>query len=812
MMSNHRIYTVEILTLTCVLIVWSSTSFCAERVDFRRDVAPILERHCLSCHNDRDRRGGLSLQSGASAAKGGESGRVVVPGEPESSYLLDVVIPSDGAAEMPKDESPLEADEVDTIRRWIAGGAVWPDELVLKPPVLWSVKPLVRPEVPTDVTATAAFPIRNPIDAFAAARHREAGLEAAPQADRHTLLRRLHLDITGLPPSPTAVESFVADSNPKTYERLVDELLKSPHYGERWGRYWLDLARYADSEGYLGDALRPHAWVYREWVIDAINRDLPFDQFTIEQLAGDLLEKPTLAQKIATGFHRNTLRNTEAGVDLELYRTKEVVDRVNTTGMVWLGLTLGCAECHDHKNDPISQKEFYRLYALFNNANPIGIPVTRPWEMAEYETSMKSWQPKWNELVAQLQKYENGELTKDQRAVIATVLAANDKSFAWKKIADFYKTKEAGWDDLKARIDDQFGKRPSRPATKARAFIKRTKDRRETFVHIRGVYTRRGDKVDPGTPAILPALTSGSEEPDRLDLARWLFHEKNPLTARVAVNRIWQHLFGYGLVVTPNDFGNKGARPTHPQLLDWLATEYRRLGWSRKAMIRLIVNSSTYRLSSAANAVPSQQHVSNQLLWRQNSYRVSAEIVRDLHLTASGLLDRTIGRRGIRPPLPAFVTEVGRSVKWPVSQGSERYRRGMYIFFKRTVPYPMLMTFDAPDSTISCSRRERSNTPLQALTLLNDPVFFECAQVLGRQLAGKHHEDVSAAIEELFLRCLGRPPIDRERKLLTVTYQDLLRLKQSETPQVSKSDDPKTAAMIALARIVMNLDEFITRD
>jgi len=800
--------------LLSVLVVSLSDSSLAEPIDFLRDVAPILERRCLSCHNDRDRRGGLSLQSGASAAKGGESGKVIVPGKPETSYLLDVVVPSDGMAEMPKDESPLEADEVDTIRQWIAGGAVWPDELVLKPPLLWSLKPLVRPKVkiPADVAGTDAFPIRNPIDAFVAAKHRKAGLTVAPQADRRTLLRRLHLDITGLPPSPTAVESFVADSTPKSYDRVVDELLRSPHYGERWGRYWLDLARYADSEGYLGDALRPHAWVYREWVIDAINRDLPFEQFTIEQLAGDLLEKPTLEQKIATGFHRNTLRNTEAGVDLELYRTKEVVDRVNTTGMVWLGLTLGCAECHDHKNDPFSQTEFYRLYAFFNNANPIGIPVTRSWEVAEYDSGMKNWQPKWNELIAQLREYEKDELTKEQRTTIATVLTANDKSIDWKKIAEFHKTKEAGWDELKTRVDDQFKKKPSRPATKARAFIKRTKDRRETFVHIRGVYTRRGDKVDPGTPAILPALASRGEEPDRLDLARWLFHEENPLTARVAVNRIWQHLFGYGLVATPNDFGNKGARPTHPQLLDWLATEYRRLGWSRKAMIRLIVNSSTYRLASAANAVPSQQRVSNQLLWRQNSYRVSAEIVRDLHLTASGLLDRTIGRRGIRPPLPAFVTEVGRSVKWPVSTGSERYRRGMYIFFKRTVPYPMLTTFDAPDSTISCSRRERSNTPLQALTLLNDPVFFECAQVLGRQMVEKHRGDVSAAINDLFLRCLGRPPVDRERNLLTVTCQDLVQLKKSEGRQVSKDDDPKTAAMIAVARIVLNLDEFITRD
>ncbi len=794
-----------------LVVSWDKSSG-AEAIDFQRDVAPILERRCLSCHNDRDRRGGLSLQSAKSAGKGGESGKVIVPGEPESSFFLDVVVPSDGSADMPEDELPLEADEVDTIRRWIAGGAVWPVELVLKPPVLWSLKPLVRPDVPTDVAATDAFPIRNPIDAFVAAGHRAAALEVAPPADRRTLLRRLYLDITGLPPSPAAVESFVEDLEPKAHERFVDELLRSPHYGERWGRYWLDLARYADSEGYLGDSLRPHAWVYREWVIDAMNRDLPFDQFTVEQLAGDLLENPTLEQKIATGFHRNTLRNTEAGVDLELYRTKEIVDRVNTTGMVWLGLTLGCAECHDHKNDPISQTEFYQLYAFFNNADEVGVTATKPWQITEYKEAMQVWQSAWDKLLAKLRPYERDDLNDEQKAAISKALAGTSKSFDWKTIVDSYRAKESGWDELKKQVDAHLNKKPTTPSTKSRAFAKRTKDRRDTFVHIRGIYTRHGDKVSPGTPAILPHLDARGTEPDRLDLAQWLFHEQNPLTARVAVNRIWQHLFGYGLVATPNDFGNKGARPTHPQLLDWLATEYRRLGWSRKAMIRLIVTSSTYRLASAANSVPSQQHVGNQLLWRQNSYRVSAEIVRDLHLTASGLLDRTIGRRGIRPPLPAFVTEVGRSVKWPVSQGSERYRRGMYILFKRTVPYPMLVTFDAPDSTISCSRRERSNTPLQALTLLNDPVFFECAQVLGRQLIEQHRGDVSAAIEDLFLRCLGRPPVDQERNYLIVAYQDLLRLNERERQQVSTGDDPKVAAMIALARIVMNLDEFITRD
>jgi hypothetical protein len=809
----QRYRKLETMTAFCVLLTAGSIVVAAEPVDFGRDVGPILQRRCLACHNDRDHRGGLSLQSAKAAGLGGESGPAIEVGAPESSYLLDLLIPTDGAAEMPKGEAPLATEEIATIRRWISEGAVWPEDVVLKPPVLWSLKPLVLPDVPADIAGTDSFPIRNSIDAFLAARHREAELEAAPQADRRTLIRRLHLDLTGLPPSPAEVEHFVTDHDPKSYERLVDELLESPHFGERWGRYWLDLARYADSEGYLGDALRPHAWVYREWVINAFNRDLPFDQFSIEQLAGDLLKKPTLEQKIATGFHRNTLRNTEAGVDLELYRTKEIIDRVNTTGMVWLGLTLGCAECHDHKNDPISQTEFYRMYSFFNNADEVGVPATKPWEIAEHKAAMMNWQPVWDQLVAELQPFEKAELKDEQRAAIRKSLEENGKAFDCKTTAEFYRTKEAGWDALKAKVDAHLKKRPVTPSTKARAFARRTKDRRDTHVHIRGVYTRHGDKVSPGTPAILPELDGRGAESDRLDLARWLFHEENSLTARVAVNRIWQHLFGQGLVSTPNDFGNAGAQPTHPLLLDWLATEYRRLGWSRKAMIRLIVNSSTYRLSSAANAVPAQEQMSNQLLWRQNSYRVSAEIVRDLHLATSGLLDRTIGRRGIRPPLPAFVTVVGRSVKWPVSQGSELYRRGMYIFFKRTVPYPMLMTFDAPDATVSCSRRERSNTPLQALTLLNDPVFYECAETLGRQMVELHHDDISAAVEELFLQCLSRRPVNQERSFLISAYQDLLRLKKDENkPGPVKDNDLELAAMIAVTRVVMNLDEFITRE
>ena len=809
----RRIATSAILSACFLSLAFHPLESLANPILFERDVAPILRTHCLECHNKRDHRSEFSLHSRESTLSGGESGTAIVPGETASSYLLDLITPVDGVADMPKDAAPLSAEEVSVLQRWVETGATWTTGFELKPAKLWSLHPIERPVVPEITHAIEHFPIRNPIDAFILDRLQQTQLSPAASANEYTLIRRLYLDLTGLPPSPEQVAEYVHDTSPDAYIRLVEELLESPHFGEHWARHWLDLARYADSEGYLGDSERPHAWVYREWVINAFNDDLPFDQFTIEQLAGDLLENPTLKQKIATGFHRNTLRNTEAGVDLELYRTKEVVDRVNTTGMVWLGLTLGCAECHDHKHDPVSQKEFYELYSFFNNADDVGVTATQPWEVAEYDQSLKSWKPKWNAVETELATFEMEGFTEAQRDEVSKIIAGYKRSSDLKKLKSYYQTEDSSWQDFEKRLAAQLEKRPKKPVTKARAFAERTKDRRDTHIHIRGVYNRPGEQVSSNTLEVLPPLEIRGEHADRLDLANWLFHEENSLTARVAVNRIWQQLFGVGIVSSPNNFGSKGAAPTHPLLLDWLASEYRQVGWSRKEMVRLIVNSSTYRMSSAFNSVPEQSAKSNQLLWRQNSYRVSAESVRDLHLTASGLLDRTIGRKGIHPPLPDFVAEVGRSFKWPVTQGSERYRRGMYIFFKRTVPYPMLVTFDAPDSSVSCSQRERSNTPLQALALLNDPIFFECAEAIGEEVADKFGDSSEQAIQEIYLRCLGRPPGEFELKTLTAAYNDLLLIDNSSDSESESEKKPQRhKAFTGITRIVMNLDEFITRD
>ncbi len=591
--------------------------------------------------------------------------------------------------------------------------------------------------------------VRNPIDAFVLARLEKEKILPSPEANRATLIRRLSLDLIGLPPTAEEVRAFVQDRDPEAYSRLVDRLLDSPHFGEHWARHWLDLARYADSDGYEKDGIRPYAYLYRDWVIAAFNRDLSFNQFTLEQLAGDLLPGSTYEQKTATGFHRQTLTNKEGGVDQEEFRTKAVVDRVNTTAAVWLGLTAGCAECHDHKYDPISQREYYQLYALFNNSSEKDLPLEQAGSNAP-----------------------TGESVKDKK-------------------------------DSK----DSKAKAP------AAAILVEEENPRDTRIHVRGDFLRRGDAVQPGTPGVLHPFAARGARPDRLDLARWLVDPANPLTARVTVNRFWHHLFGRGLVPTLDDFGTRGDPPSHPELLDWLANEFVDPGckeatrvrnprpWSQKALIRLIVHSATYRQASIHCPELANRDPLNVLLARQGRFRLNAENVRDTWLAASGLLARELGGPSVRPPLPADIAAIGYagSIKWQNSDGPDRYRRGLYVFFQRTVPYPMLTTFDAPDSTAACTRRERSNTPLQALTLLNDPVFFECAQALGRRMTTLHG-DTASRLRVAFGHCLGREP----------SREELARLQQLHAAhsRLASPDD----AFIAAARVVMNLDEFVTRE
>lgn len=563
--------------------------------------------------------------------------------------------------------------------------------------------------------------VRNSIDGFILARLERENISPSREADRATLIRRLSFDLTGLPPSFEEVEIFLNDLQPNAYDRLVDRLLASPSFGEHWARHWLDLARYADSDGYEKDGVRPYAYLYRDWVIRAINADKPFDEFTIEQIAGDLLPDATLEQQKATGFHRQTLTNKEGGVDQEEFRCRATVDRVNTSAAIWLGLTVGCAECHNHKYDPITQREYFQLYAFFNNTSEVEAPTP--------------------DIDPQASKTNN--------IIKASVLVATNRA---------------------------------------------------THIHTRGDFLRPGDPVEPGTLRVLHPLRTRCDTPDRLDLAHWLVDPQNPLTSRVAVNQIWKHLFGRGLVSTVADFGTRGETPSHPELLDWLALEFQRFGWSRKTLIRLIVTSAAYRQSSEYREELANRDPQNILLARQNRLRLSAEAVRDAHLAASGLLTRTIGGPSVRPPLPADIAAIGyaNSIRWKQSQGPDQYRRGLYIFFQRTVPYPMLMTFDAPDSNNTCPQRERSNTPLQALTLLNDQVFFECAKNLGKQLDCGSLKPAQR-IRDAFHRCLAREPYPEELSRLEKLYARAAEVNPSE-------------ALVAVCRTLMNLDEFITRE
>lgn len=807
------------------------------------------------------------------------------------------------------------------------------------------------------------------IDYFIHSRLQRDGIRPSPEADRVTLIRRLSLDLTGLPPTVEEVDAFVNDPSGNAYETAVDRLLRSPHFGEQWARHWLDLARYADSDGYEKDGVRPNAYLYRDWVIRAINHDLPFDQFTIEQLAGDLLPNATVEQKKATGLHRQTLTNKEGGVDQEEFRCKATADRVNTTAAIWLGLTVACAECHNHKYDPISQREYYQFYAFFNDASEFELPVTTEEETAAYDAARKSWTPQTEPL---LQKWEQhlkkdfsegqrqweADLTTDWRVIVPrsarssaganlspggdhTIVVTGTKGptdtyvveaefphtnaitairlevltpaigrelgraregeFGLSEfrlegvaftnaLADFSAEKSpvanaidgktnTGWSvapqirqghaavfvpaapfvakgslrftlvqhagndqtlakfrlsaavsqapfndlrvpaqgaerakyyreeidpdsqKLRETIIAHFANEPKPPRATRAAILVKADPPRKTHVHARGDFLRKGEEVEPATLQVLHPFKPRTQPPDRLDLAYWLMAPENPITARVAVNHLWQHLFGRGLVNTTADFGTRGERPSHPELLDWLATELPRLKWSRKAMIKLIVMSAAYRQSSHYRPELAERDPQNILLARQNRIRLPAESVRDTHLAVSGLLSRKIGGPSVRPAMPADIAAIGYadSIKWKESEGADRYRRGLYIFFQRTVPYPMLMTFDAPDSNTTCTRRERSNTPLQALTLLNDTAFFECAQSLGQHLAAQSAPR-GEIIARAFRTCFARPPRSEE----------VARLERFLDTQLTLA--PPALSWTALARTLLNLDEFTTRE
>ncbi len=735
-----------------IIISSLATPIVAEgMIKFNKDIRPILSDHCFSCHgpDERARKADLRLDTyeGAIRDLGGYS--AIVPGDPEKSELLIRTKHSDPEELMPPPKSKipkLDSEKIGLLTQWIKEGAKYQRH--------WAFTPITNPK-------------RNSkdhlIDYFISKRLKKEGMALSERADPYTLIRRLYLDLTGLLPSPEEVSAFAKDPSEKTYVNLVDTLLKSPHYGERWGRHWLDQARYADSHGYTSDSER-QMWPYRDWVIDALNKDMSFDQFTIEQIAGDLLPDATKSQIAATAFHRNTLISQEGGSDPEQFRVEATMDRVNTTGAVWLGLSVGCAQCHDHKFDPISQREYYEMYAFFNSAedrNNTGptIPIME------------------GELISSSEKNEKNK---------ANLMVMRDR-----------------------------------------------KDSRETFLLTRGDFTTPDKKSGQLNPGFISAITTGIEQKEekrsRLDLAKWLVSPKNPLTSRVTVNRTWMRYFGKGLVETEEDFGTRGALPSHPDLLESLSSYFIDSGWSMKKLHKLIVTSKTYTQSSKVSTESLKADPGNYLLSRQSRIRLDAEIIRDAALSASGLLTRKIGGPGIRPPQPSGIYAFTQNKKkWNTTTGPDRYRRGMYIVFFRSAPYPLFGTFDVPDFQTTCTRRARSNTPLQALNISNDPAFMEFAQGLAlrtiQTIPGEVHASLDERIKLAFKLALSRPPTDRE-------FETLKNYAIEFAKDISARDDGEDAkslineaiaksaisleqgaTLVAVSRAILNTDNFITRE
>jgi hypothetical protein len=754
------------------------------RISFNRDVRPILSDHCYRCHGPDagNRKAGLRLDRKESATIPLKTGGIaIMPRNPAESELIARVTADDPGSLMPPPDSgkPLHAAQVAILRRWIEQGADWEKH--------WSLIPPRRVAPPAIRNLAWA---RNAIDPFILAPLEARGIAPSPEADRITLARRLYHDLTGLPPTPAEIDTFLADSRPDAYERLVEALLASPHYGERMAISWLDLVRFADTVGYHSDVDRSVS-LFRDYVIRSFNDDLPFDQFTIEQLAGDLLPNPQPWQRVASAYNMLGMTTEEGGAQPKEYVARHAADRVRNAASVWMGATLACAECHDHKFDSYSTRDFYAFAAFFADLQQPGVGTPRPTLMLP---------------------------TTEQAAALAK---------------------------LDARIAELAASPPGKPTqAKALASVKASRARliqsiRKTIVAIAGPprVTRvllRGDWMDESGAIVTPAVPhdmkpiegAGARRLSRLDLARWLVAPEHPQTARVVVNRLWKRLFGAGLSDTLEDLGAQGEWPTHPELLDWLAVELVDRGWSIKSLLRLMVSSQTYRLSSEPRSDLATVDPANRRLARQSSYRHDAELVRDSALAASGLLVRTIGGESVRPYQPAgywrFLNFPTRDYK--PSAGADQYRRGLYTHWQRTLLHPSLLAFDAPSREQCTAKRPVSNTPQAALALLNDPSFVEAARALAERTLREGGTDDGQRLTWIWRRVLSRPPAPSERTLLSELLEKhrrdfaadraaALQLRGVGQSAVDPTIDPgELAAWTSVARVILNLDESITRD
>jgi hypothetical protein len=967
-----------------------------DSTQFAAQVRPILAARCYSCHGPNIQQNGLRLDSLQAILKGSDSGKIVVPGHSQNSRLISRLLAQERPM-MPYGGPQLPPNEIATIRNWIDAGAPGPDSTTplaaVKAPRHWSYIKPVRPALPE--VKNAAW-CRNPIDHFILARLEHERLKPAPPASKNTLLRRVYLDLTGLPPSPQEVAAFVADQSPDAYEKVVDRLLASPHYGERWARPWLDLARYADSNGYEKDRRRT-AWEYRDWVIRALNQDMPFREFTIEQIAGDMLPNPTKDQLIATGFNRNSMINQEGGIDIDEYYWYSLVDRVSTTASVWLGSTLACAECHNHKFDPFTQKDYYRFLAFFGNIKhqPAEDSGGRWMDEGELELPTPEQAERSNEIRARMAKLESAldtqtpELDRAQKSWEAAVAASESqwaalepgryesaggatlkllgdgsilatgknpqadtytiaarsklssitairlealpdetlpqggpgrdsegnfflsdfdiqiagKPVVWKSaradesqkgysVENLTKKKPgvlSGWaidmDDKKplrrqavfiprdtltvpagsvltitmkhqmrhssrnlgrfrisvtAAADPELivempaRLRPMLPEQKeslAAAYRevapsldsarKQMADLRmelrklgiasamtlseaggfarpSTNIRERGTFTSKGDLVYADVPSALGSLPKDAM-PNRLGLAEWLVSDDNPLTARVTVNHFWETLFGHGLVETSEDFGTQGDPPTHPELLDWLATEFMQNGWSMKKIQRLMVTSAAYREDSRVTPDLVARDPYNKLYARGPRLRVEAEMVHDMALAEGGLLSSKMYGPSAFPYQPEGIWDIPYNTdKWIESQGEDRFRRSVYTFMRRSAPYPSLATYDAPSREFCTVRRVRTNTPLQALTSLNDPYFFAAAQAMAKRMETEGGQSPADRIRYGFLLTVSRQPSPTELEKVLSFYN------QQKAPELT--------ALTMVANVLMNTDEAITKE
>jgi hypothetical protein len=820
------------MRLAISFLIVASVSVAAERpVDYTREIRPILANSCYACHgpDEKARKAKLRLDLRDEAIK-----KAIVPGKASESPLMKRVTSADGDEVMPPPHAKKPAitpDKAELLKQWIEEGAKFDQH--------WAYTKPIRPPIP-DVKNRAW--VRNPIDAFVALGHERNGLSPAIEADKVALVRRLSFDLLGLPPTPEDVQAFLKDANPEAYEKFVDRLLASEHFGERLALMWLDAVRYADTAGYHSDNHRD-VWLFRDYVIDSFNRDKPFDQFTIEQLAGDLLAKPTNEQRIASGYNRMLMTTEEGGAQAKEYTAKYAADRVRNASNAWLGSTMGCCECHNHKYDPFTTKDFYRFAAFFADVQevPVGRQSQTTIATAAQEAELKRFD---DEIAAKKKVIAETKLADDGQTKWEAEAKKNPKGLP-KPIADAIAFEPAKRSDVQKKTLAQHYRENAAPETESfRKELAAITAKRDAFknsipttlismsgtprpirVLPRGNWLdETGEIVQPNVPEFLGAIGK-KERATRMDLAKWIVSPENPLTARVFANRLWKIAFGQGLVRNLDDFGTQGTPPTHPELLDWLATQFIDSKWDVKATLKLMVMSNAYRQSSVAAASIREQDPANKWLARQNRFRLDAEFVRDNALAISGLLNPKVGGPSTKPYQPpgywALLNFPQRD--WLADKNAEQYRRGMYTYWCRSFPHPSLTAFDAPSREECTNDRPRSSTPLQALVLLNDPTYVEASRVFATSVM-KEANTTADRLNAAYRRALSRDANPEEIKVLEL----LLAKHRAEfkkdvdgakkllgvgiAPLPANFDPTELAAWTSVARTILNLHEVGTRN